>query len=195
MRCSHYALALLLALGASLPVVAAQSSGGALSRTAAGTPDLSGFWQVSNSAAWDIQDHRAQKAMPAGQGVVEGNEIPYQAWAIAKKKENFENRATADPETKCYLPGVPRLTYMPFPLQIVQTPRDILVLHEYVHAVRTLHVDGSPHPPIRSTRGWATPAATGKATRSSSTRSISTTARGSIVRATSTATPCTSWSV
>jgi len=118
----------------------------AISRTPDGKPDLSGFWQVSNTAAWDIQDHRAQKGIPAGQGVVEGNEIPYQPWAAAKKKENFENRATADPEAKCNLPGVPRLTYMPFPFQIVQTPRDLMLLHEYVHAVRTIHADGSAHP-------------------------------------------------
>src|SRR4029079_2401287 len=78
---------------------------------------------------------------------VEGNEIPYQPWAAARKKENLQNRAAADPETRCYLPGVPRLTYMPFPFQIVQTPRDVILLHEYVHAVRTIHVDGSPHPP------------------------------------------------
>ena len=84
--------------------------------------------------------------MPAGQGVVEGNEIPYQPWALAKKQENFENRATADPETKCYLPGVPRITYMPYPFQIFQTPDYIAILYEYVHAARHIYMDGSPHP-------------------------------------------------
>jgi len=118
-------------------------------RTAESKPDFSGFWQVSNTAAWDIQDHRAQKGVPAGQGVVEGNDIPYQPWAALKKKENFENRATADPEGKCYLPGVPRLTYMPFPFQVVQTPQDVILLFEYVHAVRTIHTDGSSHPADR----------------------------------------------
>ena len=59
--------------------------------------------------------------MPAGQGVVEGNDIPYQDWATAKKKENFANRSSADPIAKCYLPGVPRITYMPYPFQIFQT--------------------------------------------------------------------------
>jgi len=54
-------------------------------RTPQGRPDFSGIWQVMNSANWDIQDHHAQKGMPAGQGVVEGNEIPYQPWALAKK--------------------------------------------------------------------------------------------------------------
>ena len=141
-------LAWLLAFGAIAAVAAGQSPpAGRFPHLPDGKPDLSGFWQVSNSAVWDLQDHRAQKGMPAGRSVVDGNEIPYQAWAAARKKENFENRAAADPETKCYLPGIPRLTYMPFPFQIVQTPRDVILLHEYVHAVRTVHVDGSPHPP------------------------------------------------
>ena len=61
-------------------------------------------------------------SVPAGLGVVEGNEIPYQPWAAAKKKENAENWLTLDPEIKCYMPGVPRATYMPYPFQIVQTP-------------------------------------------------------------------------
>src|ERR1700681_1820165 len=104
-------------LVSSLCALASSASGqaptsAAVSRTRDGKPDLSGFWQVSNTAAWDIQDHRAQKGIPAGQGVVEGNDIPYQPWAAAKKKSNFENRATADPEANCYLPGVPRITYM-----------------------------------------------------------------------------------
>src|SRR5688572_7374811 len=86
-----------------------------LARSPDGKPDLSGVWRVMNTAAWDLQDHSAQKGVPAGQGVVEGNDIPYQPWARARKMENYDNRATADPETKCYLPGVPRITYMPFP--------------------------------------------------------------------------------
>src|SRR5271169_2150091 len=71
-------------------------------RTSDGTPDLSGFWQVINSANWNIQDHSAEKGIPGGQGIVVGNEIPYQPWALAKKKENHENRATADPEVKSF---------------------------------------------------------------------------------------------
>ena len=73
-------------------------------RTPDGRPDLQGVWQVLNSAAWDLQDHQARLGVPAGQGVVEGNEIPYQPWAAAKKKENFENRLTADPVTlTCFI--------------------------------------------------------------------------------------------
>jgi hypothetical protein len=119
---------------------------GAIPRTADGKPDLSGIWQVVNTAAWDLQSHHAMKDVPAGQGVVEGDEIPYQPWALEKKRKNFENRLAEDPERKCYLPGVPRITYMPYPFQIVQTPRQIAMLYEYVHATRNVYVN-SEHPP------------------------------------------------
>src|SRR5262249_37856507 len=72
---------------------------------------LNGIWQAVNTAAWDIQDHSGQLGIPPGQGVVDGNEIPYQPWASTKKRENFSQRATADPtEANCFLPGVPRAT-------------------------------------------------------------------------------------
>jgi hypothetical protein len=118
---------------------------GAPARTPDGKPDLSGIWQVMNTAAWDIQDHVAELGVPAGKGVVEGNEIPYLPAAAQKKKENFEQRATADPESKCYLPGVPRITYLPFPFQITQTPKQITMLYEHAHAVRNIFMD-TPHP-------------------------------------------------
>ena len=131
-------------LSAQAPAAPAQA--GPLPRGADGKPNLSGIWQVMNTAAWDIQDHSAQKGIPGGQGVVEGNEIPYQPAAAAKKKENFANRATADLENKCFLPGVPRLMYMPFPFQIFQTPTYTAFVYEYVHAVRHIFTNGTPHP-------------------------------------------------
>ena len=118
-----------------------------LPRTADGKPDFSGVWQALNTAAWDLQDHTGQLGVPPGQGVVEGNEIPYQPAALAKKRENFASRATADPaEASCFLPGVPRATYMPFPLEIVQTPQKIAIAYEFAHALRAISMDGSPHP-------------------------------------------------
>jgi hypothetical protein len=123
-------------------------------RTPHGQPDLQGIWQALNSAAWDIQDHPARLGVPAGLGVVDGNEIPYQPWAAAKKQENFDNRATADPETKCYMPGVPRITYAGFPFQILQTPDLIMVVYEYVHSVRPIFMDGRPHFPPGATHFW-----------------------------------------
>ena len=125
---------------------AAGTQAGPIPRTADGKPNVSGVWQAINTAAWDIQGHSAQKDIPAGQGVVEGNVIPYQPWAAEKKKENFANRATADPETRCFLPGVPRLMYMPFPFQIFQTPTYLAFVHEYVHAVRHIYLNGTAHP-------------------------------------------------
>ena len=85
--------------------------------------------------------------MPPGQGVVEGNEIPYQPWALAKKQENHTNRAKADlTEANCFLPGVPRVTYMPFPFEIVQTGNKVVIRYEFPHALRVIPVDGSSHP-------------------------------------------------
>ena len=132
-------------------------------RTADGKADLNGIWQVLNTANWDIQEHAARPgvvvalgaagAVPAGLGVVEGDEIPYLPAAAAKKKENFENRLTADPEIKCYLPGVPRATYMPYPFQIVQTPKFILMAYEFAGAARTIYMDKAPPNPVDSWMG------------------------------------------
>ena len=137
---------------AALGLTASPASGqagaaqaGAVPRMPDGKPDFSGIWQVLNTASWDIQDHPAAKGVPGGQGVVEGNEIPYLPAALAKKNENFKNRLTADPvNAKCYLPGVPRIMYMPYPFQILQTPNYIAMVFEFVHAVRHVYMN-SPH--------------------------------------------------
>ena len=114
-------------------------------RTPDGHPDLAGIWQAVNTAAWDLEPHIAQLDVPAGIGVIDGNQIPYTAAALAKKKENYKNRATLDPDGKCFLPGVPRVMYMPFPFQIVQTPTLVTMLFEYVHTVRNIFMS-TPHP-------------------------------------------------
>jgi hypothetical protein len=114
-------------------------------RGADGKPDLSGVWQAATTANWNLLPHAAEKDVPAGLGVVEGNEIPYQPWAATQQRKNFAARAQADPETRCFLPGVPRIMYMPFPFQILQTPGHIAMAFEYVHAVRRIFMN-SPHP-------------------------------------------------
>src|SRR6516225_7947666 len=123
-----------------------QAQSGTVRRTPAGKPDFSGIWQAITSAAWDIQDHVAEKGVPAGRGIVDGDEIPYRPEALLKKRENFRNRETADPERKCFLPGVPRIMYMPYPFQIAQGPTQISILFEYVHAVRNIFMEGSHYP-------------------------------------------------
>jgi len=114
-------------------------------RGADGKPDFSGYWQAMNTANYDILPRSAGKDAPAGFGIVEGNELPYQPAALAKRKENYGNRQKLDTEASCYLPGVPRIMYMPHPLQIVQTPGTIFMLFEYVHATRNIFMD-KPHP-------------------------------------------------
>ncbi len=134
---------------AALLVIAATRAAAqtpAPARTSDGKPNLQGIWQVLNTAAWDVQDHPARLGVPAGQGIVDGNDIPYQPAALAKKRANFESRATADPETKGYLPGVPRIMYMPFPFQILQTPDQIVMVFEYDRGVRNIFTNGTPHP-------------------------------------------------
>ena len=115
-------------------------------RTPEGQPDLNGIWQTLNSASWDIRPHNARDGVPAGIGVVEGGAIPYQPWAAERQQENYANRLAEDPVRKCYLPGVPRITYMPFPFRILQTPDHVVITYEYAHAVRIIYTDGSDHP-------------------------------------------------
>ncbi len=117
----------------------------AIPRTANGKPNLQGIWQVRNAAAADLQDHAARRGMRPGTSVVEGGEIPYQPWAAKQKAENYAARETADPFTKCYLPGVPRIMYLDHPFQIFQTPTQIAMTFEWSHVFRVVHVDGSRH--------------------------------------------------
>jgi hypothetical protein len=135
----------------------------AVPRTADGKPDLNGIWQAMGTANWDLEDHSARSgamvplgavgAVPAGRSVVEGGEIPYQPWALAKRKENADNWLTRDPEIKCYLPGVPRAMYLPFPFQIVQSPTLVLMAFEYAGASRPIHMEPVEPPPIDTWMG------------------------------------------
>jgi len=128
-------------------------------RTAAGKPDLNGIWQVLNTAAQDLQDHNGELGIPPGLGVVEGDEIPYRPEALAKRQQNRANRKTADPSVaNCYLPGVPRATYMPYPFEIVQTQDSIVIRYEFAHAVRSIplgskHAEGIPTAWMGDSRG------------------------------------------
>jgi hypothetical protein len=97
----------------------------------------------------------AAAAIPPGLGVVEGGEIPYLPEAAKKKRENFANRLTADPEIKCYLPGVPRATYMPQPFQIIQGARSIMIAYQYAGAVRTIPLYDPGPSPAPSWMGWS----------------------------------------
>jgi hypothetical protein len=126
-------------------LVATPAAAQSIPRAPDGKPDLSGIWHAVNTAAWNLLPHAAEPDTPAGLGVVEGNEIPYTPAAATKQRENYANRATADPVSKCFLPGVPRATYMGYPFQLVQTPNQVTLLYEYAHTVRNVFMN-SAHP-------------------------------------------------
>jgi hypothetical protein len=146
-------------------------------RTPDGKPDLNGIWQALNEANYNIELHMARPALalrpgpygpvpsapvlalgavgavPPGVGVVEGGELPYKPEALATRKENLENWLTKDPEIKCYLPGVPRATYMPYPFQILQSPKALFIAYEYAGAVRNIFLNDPGPPPVDSWMG------------------------------------------
>jgi hypothetical protein len=145
-------------------LVRAQTPSYRAPRTADGKPNLNGIWQALNTAYWDIEAHPAAPgpvqalgasgAIPGGLGIVEG-ELPYKPEALQKKQANYENRLKLDPEIKCYLPGVPRATYMPYPFQIVQSQKHIMILHEFAGAVRTIYMADQVEAPADSWMGWS----------------------------------------
>ncbi len=111
-----------------------------------GRPDFSGIWQSLSGADYGLEPHPATKEDPPGLGVVEGGVIPYQPWALEQRAKNLASRATADPRTQCFTLGTPRGFYNSAPFQIFQRPRDLTVLYEFGHPVRTIHTNGTQHP-------------------------------------------------
>jgi len=145
-------------------------------RTTDGKPDFSGVWQALNEAHWDLQAHEARSGMvmqqgvyplpfvkvpaapvlalgaaagvPGSLGVVEGDgQIPYTPEAAKIKAENGENWIDRDPELKCYLPGIPRAMYMPYPFQIVQSTNKVHMAFAFTNTARTIHLDEVEGPP------------------------------------------------
>jgi hypothetical protein len=124
-----------------------------------GHPDLNGVWQANSSAYWNLEDHSASglsqfwqlgaiAAIPAGQSIVEGGTIPYKPEALAQRDANRAGWPKTDPEAKCYMPGIPRATYMPFPFRIVQGDGDILFVYEFASANRMVHMSNHQEPPV-----------------------------------------------
>jgi hypothetical protein len=135
-----------LAATVLLPALASgQASTYKAPRTPDGQPDLQGIWKAMNTAVWNIQDHSAEPGIPAGQGVVEGNELPYLPAALKQRMANLENRAQ-DNEARCAMVGVPRIAYMPYPFQIFQSKDQIIMVSEYAHTIRNIRLTGE-HPP------------------------------------------------
>ena len=161
-RLSTMTLAAVAALAAS---AAGQTSEYRAPRGPDGNPDLNGIWQALGSAHWDVEPHSAGpsvvrelgalSAVPAGLGVIDGDRIPYTPEALAQRNENRANRLERDPAVKCYLPGVPRGMYMPFPVQIIQSRAHVMILHEFAGAVRTVYMENQMDAPADSWMGWS----------------------------------------
>ena len=133
-------------------------------RNTQGRPNLSGIWQALGNAHWDIEPHQATAAIdlvpgplvpvpapavvalgalgavPPSMGIVEGGMIPYLPAALEIRNQNRENAVTRDPAIKCYLPGVPRATYMPFPFQIFQSESAFFITYEFAGADRNVYL-------------------------------------------------------
>jgi hypothetical protein len=133
----------------------------------AGEPNLNGIWQAVNSAHWNLEAHSAEAledfwqlgaigAIPAGQSVITGDgRIPYLPEALEQRDRNRAGWPDTDPETKCYLPGVPRATYMPYPFQIIQAGGgdDILFVYEYASTNRLVEMSDHQEPPVDTWMG------------------------------------------
>jgi len=154
------------AFAASFALVAPSTAQTANPARIAGKPNMNGIWQAVNTAYWNVEDHSAVglnqfwqlgaiAAIPAGQSVVEGGTIPYLPAALAKRDENRAGWPKSDPEAKCYMPGIPRATYMPFPFRIVQGDGDILFVYEFASANRIVHMSNHQEPPVDSWMGWS----------------------------------------
>jgi hypothetical protein len=166
-----------LLTAAAIPLAGQQPAAYRSPRTADGKPDLNGIWQAQNEANYDLETHMARPALalrpgpygpvpaaavlalgavgsvPPGMGVVEGGSIPYTPEAAAKKKDNQEHWLERDPEIKCYLPGVPRATYMPYPFQILQSQSAVFIAYEYDGAVRNVYLKDPGPPPVDAWMG------------------------------------------
>jgi hypothetical protein len=154
-----------LAIAAGAMPLAGQAPAYRAPRTADGKPNLNGIWQTINEADWDIEGHSAapgrvvalgaEDAVIPGLGIVTDGPLPYLPAAAATKKANFAKRLTADPEIKCYLPGVPRAMYIPQPFQIIQSTKNIMMAFQYAGAVRTIYMDDHKEAPADSWMGWS----------------------------------------
>jgi hypothetical protein len=115
-------------------------------RGADGRPDFSGIWQTLSAADFNLEPHSGRKDAPPGQGIIDDQFIPYRPEALEQRKKNFEARATADPRTKCFTLGTPRGIYSREPFQIFQRSRDLTLVFQFGHSVRTIHTNGTWHP-------------------------------------------------
>jgi hypothetical protein len=174
LRRSALAVCLALAFGTA---TSAPAEEWVAPRGPGGKPDLNGTWRGLSRANDGLEAHAARAAyalrdgphgplpakevlalgavgaVPAGLGVVVGGSIPYQDWARAKQRENQAAWLQRDPEIKCYQPGIPRATYLPYPFQIFHNEKALFFAYEYAGAVRNIHLEDPGPAPLESWMG------------------------------------------
>lgn len=143
---------------AALPLITtgqttAPEAASKIPRASDGKPDLTGVWQGGSNriGTWEEANGGGGTNATTGQVTpfaVRGapEKAPYQPWAAEKVLESFNRRGIDDPMARCLSPGVPRTTTMGlFPMQIVQTPKTIVMLFEVFHVFRVIQIDAK-HP-------------------------------------------------
>ena len=151
-----------------------------LPRLSDGRPDMNGIWQALNEANYDLEPHMARHSMQLREGplgpvpaiptlrlgavgavpgslgvIIDGGRIPYTPEARVLKEENAANWIERDPEVKCFMPGVPRATYIPMPFQIIQSERDVFIAYQFAGAVRDIYMDNPGPSQVDSWMGWS----------------------------------------
>jgi len=133
-----------------------------------GRPNFNGIWQALNTAYWNLESHSAEAlnefgqfgaiaAIPAGRSVVRGGTIPYTPDALTRRNENRAQWPASDPEAKCYMLGVPRVTYHNMPFQIFQASGgDLLMVYPFAAANRVIHMKDRSELPVDSWMGKST---------------------------------------
>jgi hypothetical protein len=133
--------------------------------TIGGHPNLNGVWQVLNTANWNLEAHSAEAidnfwgmgaiaAIPAGKSVVREGTIPYVPAAATKRDQNRGAWPAEDPEARCYMLGVPRVTYHSMPFQIFQGGAgDMLMVYPFAATNRIINFADTSEPPLDSWMG------------------------------------------
>lgn len=146
--------AVMTALPASrvtVPVAAQDRASGPLPRTTDGKPDLTGVYQASRRRGdWDYEVPGDQPGVAARTTAVNSarpEPIPFRPEARARAQELLNRRSIDDPATLCLPQPSPRMTPVAlFPIQFVQTPRQLVIMYEYFYEFRVIPIDGRPQP-------------------------------------------------
>jgi hypothetical protein len=128
-------------------------------RASDGKPNLTGVWQSGSDQPGSWEEANRGNGLggtgkdPAAPGVLSSsdtranpNPAPYQPWAAKKVLESYKKRGIDDPAAQCLPPGIPRTSILGlFPVQIVQTPQQVVILYEYMNTFRVIPIDAK-HP-------------------------------------------------